>query len=89
MFIKITRLLLVIIASIFLGMCIVWWFMYIAKGESTLMLKFAMAATIILIAGIIFLQLWENKKVRREKEKLEKEQEKFLQAQEKADKNKV
>lgn len=79
MFIRITRLLLIIIASIFLGMCIVWWFMYIAKGEDTLMLKFAISATIILIAAIIVLQFWENRKARREKEKLEKEQEKINQ----------
>jgi preprotein translocase subunit SecG len=53
--------------------------MYIAKGEDTLMLKFAISATIILIAAIIVLQFWENRKARREKEKLEKEQEKINQ----------
>ena len=79
MFIRITRLLLIIIASIFLGMCIVWWFMYIAKGEGTLLLKFAMVATIVLIAAITGLQFWENRKERREKERLEKEQEKINQ----------
>ena len=74
MFIRITRLLLVIIASIFLGMCIVWWVMYIANNEGTLLLKFALFATIVLIVAIIGLQFWENRKAQREKKRLEKEQ---------------
>ncbi|MDR1985001.1 MAG: hypothetical protein LBQ28_09295 [Prevotellaceae bacterium] len=82
MFIRITRLLLIIIASIFLGMCIVWWFMYIAKGEATLMLKIAMAGTIVLILAILVLQFWENRKYKRE-------QEKIITEQEKTDKNRV
>ena len=77
MFIRITRLLLIIIASIFLGMCIVWWIMYIADGKGTLLLRFALFGTIILIAAIIALQFWENCKERRENEKLAKVQEKI------------
>jgi len=56
MFIRITRLLLIIIASIFLGMCIVWWVMYTAKDVDTLMLRFALFAAVILIAALIILQ---------------------------------
>ncbi|MDR2064330.1 MAG: hypothetical protein LBP85_01265 [Prevotellaceae bacterium] len=73
MFIRITRLLLIFIISIFLGMCIVWLFMYIANGETTLMLNIAISGSIILIAAIIILQLWENRK--HKKEKIIKEQE--------------
>ncbi|MDR3286067.1 MAG: hypothetical protein LBT27_01320 [Prevotellaceae bacterium] len=89
MFIRITRLLLIIIASIFLGMCIVWWFMYIAKDESTLMLRVAMFGAVVLILAILGLQFWENRKARKEREKLIKEQEKLIKEQEKTDKNRV
>jgi hypothetical protein len=67
------------IASIFLGMCIVWWFMYIAKNESTLMLKIAMLGSIILIFAILALQFWENRKDKKEKEKTVEEQENLYQ----------
>ncbi|MDR0754865.1 MAG: hypothetical protein LBF04_05710 [Prevotellaceae bacterium] len=74
MFIRITRLLLIIIAAIFLGMCIVWWFMYIANGETTLMLNIAMLGSIILIAAIIILQLWENRRYKKAKTAKEQEE---------------
>jgi FtsZ-interacting cell division protein ZipA len=53
--------------------------MYTAKDLNTLMLRFALIGTIILIAAIIVLQWWENQKEKREKEKLAKEQEKINQ----------
>jgi preprotein translocase subunit SecG len=56
--------------------------MYIAKGEATLMLKIAMAGTIVLILAILVLQFWENRKYKRE-------QEKIITEQEKTDKNRV
>jgi hypothetical protein len=49
--------------------------MYIANGEATLMLKIAMSGSIILIAAIIILQLWENSRNKKEKEKIAKEHE--------------
>jgi hypothetical protein len=49
--------------------------MYIAKGESTLMLNIAISGSIILIVAIIILQLWENHRHKKEKEKILKEQE--------------
>ncbi|MDR1348996.1 MAG: hypothetical protein LBJ63_11340 [Prevotellaceae bacterium] len=82
MFIRITRLLLIITVSIFLGMCIVWWFMYIAKGEATLMLKIAMLGSIILIAAILVLQFWENRNNK-------KDDKKIIGEQENTDQNKV
>jgi high-affinity Fe2+/Pb2+ permease len=70
------------IISIFLGMCIVWWFMYIAKGEATLMLKTAMLGSIVLIVAILALQFWENRKKKNDREKIVGEHEN-------TDKNKV
>jgi FtsZ-interacting cell division protein ZipA len=55
-------------------MCIVWWFMYIANGETTLMLNIAMLGSIILIAAIIILQLWENRRYKKAKTAKEQEE---------------
>jgi preprotein translocase subunit SecG len=49
--------------------------MYIAKGEATLMLKIAMLGSIILIAAILALQFWENRKNKKDGEKIIGEQE--------------
>ncbi|MDR2127327.1 MAG: hypothetical protein LBP63_10940 [Prevotellaceae bacterium] len=75
MFIRITRLLLIIIISMFLGMCIVWLVMYIAEDKhSLIMLKIAIFGSLILIAAILILQLWENRKRKKEQEKIIKQQ---------------
>jgi hypothetical protein len=50
--------------------------MYITSGESTGMLKLGMGGTIILIFAILGLQLWENKKLKKEQKKLLAEKEK-------------
>jgi hypothetical protein len=71
MFIRITRLLLIIITSIFLGMCIVWWVMYAAKGQSLGMLRIGLFGSILLISAILFLQYWENRTIKREQRRIE------------------
>jgi hypothetical protein len=63
-------------------MCIVWWVEYVATERRTLMLNIAMLGSLILLATILAVQFFENRKRKKDEEKIIKEQEKL-------DKNKV
>ena len=71
MFIRITRLLLIIITSIFLGMCIVWWVMRITTDTPLGVVSVGMTGSVLLIFAILGLQFWENRRTRKEEKKRE------------------
>lgn len=83
MFIRITRLILIILASVFLGVCIVLMILRAMNEESSLMLKIGLFGSIVLIAAIVGLQFFENKKAANEQKQIDDREKQAKLAKEK------